>query len=302
MHSHSRVLTPALNAYRGGVTEPERWITWTPRSGDILVCTPPKCGTTWTQTILTMLVHGGPELPDTVPVLSPWVDANLGVPADEVATSIKSQPGRRVIKTHTPADGFPIWEGVTVVAVYRHPLDVFFSLRKHVANQSEVSSADAPFLLPISQSFKQFLDGKCERNDFGHDTLAKIVTHYIETVCSDRLPDLKLFHYEDMLGDGRRAVEQLARAIGMDADVSLIDRVAKATAFGSMKANAANYTPVAGTGFWKSDGNFFDSATSRKWEGQLSEEELDLYDTRMNELVPATSARTWLENGNGSQK
>lgn len=299
MTSNARMLTPALHAYSGGATNPERWATWTPRTGDILVCTPPKSGTTWTQTILTMLVHGGAELPDKVPVLSPWVDADLGIPPEEVAAAIDAQPGRRVIKTHTPADGYPVWEGVTVVAVYRHPLDVFFSMRKHVANTVEVGPSDLSFLLPISESFRQFIDGDTKRNDYGRETLTKISMHYRETVCSKRLPDLKLFHYTDMLNDGRGAVEQLARAIGIN-DASVIDRVAEATSFSSMKANADNYAPVAGTGYWKSDASFFDSGSSRKWEGELSDEELERFRVRLEELVPDAEARRWLEYGNGS--
>ena len=111
MSNRARILAPPLRTYRGHVTDPARWATWVPRQGDILVCTPPKCGTTWTQTILTMLAHGRTDLPDKVPVLSPWVDANLGVPAEQVEAALSAQAGRRVVKTHTPADGFPIWDG-----------------------------------------------------------------------------------------------------------------------------------------------------------------------------------------------
>lgn len=84
----------------------------------------------------------GAELPGKLPELSPWVDADLGVPASVVAEALAAQKGRRVVKTHAPADGFPIWEGVTVIAVYRHPLDVFFSLRKHIVNMSSVDDDD----------------------------------------------------------------------------------------------------------------------------------------------------------------
>lgn len=120
------VIAPAELIHRGEPIRPECWETWVPNKGDILVCTPSKCGTTWTQTILAMLIHGGAELPAKLPILSPWVDADLGVPANEVAKALAAQKGRRVVKTHTPADGFPIWDGLTVIAVYRHPLDVFF--------------------------------------------------------------------------------------------------------------------------------------------------------------------------------
>ncbi|QIG46562.1 sulfotransferase domain-containing protein [Nordella sp. HKS 07] len=128
------VLASATADYRGDVITPERWSTWEPRKGDIVVCTPLKCGTTWTQTILAMLLHGGRNIPDHVHAISPWVDAALG-DAEEVASALARQRGRRVVKTHTPADGFPVWDGVTVVAVYRHPLDMFFSLRKHALNR-----------------------------------------------------------------------------------------------------------------------------------------------------------------------
>ncbi|HKK36374.1 MAG TPA: sulfotransferase domain-containing protein [Paracoccaceae bacterium] len=298
MTTAARILAPARRTYRGGVTDPERWATWTPRPGDVLVCTPPKCGTTWTQTILAMLVHGGPDLPAPVPVISPWIDADLGVPAAEVAAAVEAQSGRRVIKTHTPADGFPIWEGVTVVAVYRHPLDVFFSLRRHVANMTETHPPDRPFLAPLPESFRRFVEGGVDREDFGHDTLAKITLHYRETACSEDRSDLKRFHYTDMRRDGHGAVARLADAIGVR-DTALVDRVAKATAFDAMKENAANYTPVAGTGFWKSDADFFDSASSRKWEGRLSEAEVALFRDRLEELVPDARARRWLEDGDG---
>lgn len=67
--------------------------------------------------------------------------------------------------------------------------------------------------------------------------------------------------------------------------------MARATAFGAMKAKAANYTPVGGTDFWKSDVKFFDSASSKKWEGKLSEEELELCRGRLKELIPDAQAR-----------
>lgn len=299
MAARARILAPALRTYRGSRTDPDRWDSWAPRPGDILVCTPPKSGTTWTQTILAMLIHGGPDLPGKLPFLSPWVDADLGVPADEVKAALEAQTGRRVVKTHTPADGFPIWEGVTVIAVYRHPLDVFFSLRKHLSNTKDLAPDD-PGLLPVSQSFRNFVDGDASLDDFDRDTLATLTLHYRETVCAGRVPDLKLFHYADMLRDGRRAVADLARAAGIDADDTLIDRVTQATSFGEMKAKAANYAPVGGTGFWKSDANFFDSGSSRKWEGTLSEDEVALYAAQIDAQVPDGQARLWLEDGSGT--
>jgi aryl sulfotransferase len=294
--SPAPVIAPADCFYRGGVKRPERWATWVPNKGDILVCTPAKCGTTWTQTILAMLVHGGADLPAMLPVLSPWVDADLGVPASEVAKALAAQTGRRVVKTHAPADGFPIWDGVTVIAVYRHPLDVFFSLRNHSSNMKDAGENDM-YLWPVARSIRAYVDNPSDCDNYGQENLKSLVIHYANTVLSGRLPDLKLFHYSDMVRDGRRAVEALAAAAGIDASAGVIDAVTKATAFGAMKAKASDYAPVAGTGFWKSDASFFDSASSKKWEGKLSEEELALYQGRLKELIPDAEDRDWLERG-----
>jgi aryl sulfotransferase len=290
------VLAPATRSYSGGCTCPERWETWVPNKGDILVCTPSKSGTTWTQTMLAMLVHGGAELPGKLPVLSPWVDADLGVPAREVAEALAAQKGRRVVKTHVPAGGFPIWEGVSVISVYRHPLDVFFSLRKHTANQRNASDDDL-YKWPVPRSIRAYVSRLTDCDNFGEETLMSVAIHYAKTVLSGRLPDLKVFHYSDMVQDGRRTVEALAAAAGIEAPASVIDDVTRATAFGAMKAKAADYAPVAGTGFWKSDANFFDSGTSNKWAGSLSDEEVALYRERLAELIPDARARGWLEGG-----
>lgn len=297
MSNRAPILAPATRTYRGAITRPERWATWVPNKGDILVCTPSKCGTTWTQTILAMLIHGGADLPAKLPVLSPWVDADLGVPASVVEAALAAQTGRRVVKTHTPADGFPIWDGVTVIAVYRHPLDVFFSLHKHTANRTNPGALH-PMAQPVSQAIRSYINNPSDTNN-DEDNLTNLALHYSQTVLAGRLPDLKTFHYSDMIRDGRGAVQTLAKAAGIDADDRVIDIVTKATAFGAMKAKAADYVPVAGTGFWKSEENFFDSASSKKWEGNLSTEEFKLYSERLAELIPETRARAWLEDGDG---
>ncbi len=48
---------PIQREYRNVVNDNLRWNRITPRPGDILVCTPPKCGTTWMQTIVNSLLY-----------------------------------------------------------------------------------------------------------------------------------------------------------------------------------------------------------------------------------------------------
>lgn len=47
--------------------------------------------------------------------------------------------------------------------------------------------------------------------DLGQDNPESMTLHYRRTVQSGRLPDLKLFHYADMIRDRRRAVNCAVR-------------------------------------------------------------------------------------------
>jgi aryl sulfotransferase len=296
MTGPARILAPAARSYRGSITRPERWSTWQPRAGDILVCTPPKSGTTWTQTILAMLLHGGPDLPEKLPRLSPWIDADLGVSAAEVTAELAAQTGRRVVKTHTPADGFARWQDVTVIAVYRHPLDVFFSLRNHIANRRS-AAPDHPMGGPVSAALRTYLDTPADVQDFDQDSLATLTTHYRETALASPPANLTLLHYSDMIRDPRAAVQVLTRAAGIAASPALIDSVTRATAFQQMKAKASEFAPVGGTGFWKSDAAFFNAAAIGAWKDQLSRADQSLYQNRLASLLPDPQARAWLEQG-----
>ncbi|SFI88250.1 sulfotransferase domain-containing protein [Albimonas pacifica] len=288
-------IRPADATYRGDVTCPERWSTWVPRRGDVLVCTPPKCGTTWTQTIVAMLLAGKAELTDRIGAISPWVDSALGDP-EAVRAQLAAQTGRRVVKTHTPADGFPVWEGVTVIAVYRHPLDVFVSLRSHVANRA-TAGAFHRLRRPLDEALAGYLEDPAELDAFDEDTLDTVTRHYRETALSGRLPDLLAMHYADMVADHRGAVVRLAKAIGVEAAPALVDAIVAATAFEAMRAQADRYVPEPGTGFWFDDAGFFAKGGAGRWRETVPQAALPRYAERMAELVPDPEARRWLEEG-----
>ncbi|HEY1710416.1 MAG TPA: sulfotransferase domain-containing protein [Rhizomicrobium sp.] len=96
-----------IHAYTDLIADSMRWDSYHPRKGDIIVATPAKCGTTWTQMICALLVHQSPSLPQPLTVLSRWLDRHTEPVADVVA-HFDSQPFRRIVKTHTPFDGCPI--------------------------------------------------------------------------------------------------------------------------------------------------------------------------------------------------
>ena len=91
---------PKKNAsYVGPITDTSRWDKFQHRPDDIFVCTPPKCGTTWTQAICAMLVFGKVDHGIQSSKASPWIDAQFA-PIDEYLEQVEAQKHRRYIKTH----------------------------------------------------------------------------------------------------------------------------------------------------------------------------------------------------------
>src|SRR3954452_15827749 len=109
-----------------------RWEDFVLRPTDVVITTPSKCGTTWMQQIVGMLLRDTVELPP-IGTISPWLDMQVRT-EDEVFGLLAAQNERRFIKTHTPLDGLPFIPSVTYIAVIRHPLDVALSDRDHGSN------------------------------------------------------------------------------------------------------------------------------------------------------------------------
>src|SRR5687768_11314107 len=92
--------------YRTVISDSARWDDFPFRADDIVISTPPKCGTTWTQMICALLIFRTPDLPAPLAKISPWLDMQL-TDRDETVAALEAQTHRRFIKTHTPLDGLP---------------------------------------------------------------------------------------------------------------------------------------------------------------------------------------------------
>lgn len=284
------------NHYTGALTDSRRWTHYKPRIGDIVVTTPPKSGTTWTQAILALLISGDPLVEANPSVNAPWFDNKLN-DLDDVVTRLEAQTSRRHVKTHTPFDGIPIWSELRYIAVYRHPIDVHFSYRKHVANyRPEVAERlgidETTFPKDPRESFRVFIEG--DNND--NASLKAVVNHYKSTLVQEPRDNVLRLHYADMTADLMSNAQTIATHIGISHPQDVMEQLVEAATFDSMKANTNRFALAAGKEFWKNDSGFFDSATSNKWEGVLTGDDLATYEKSISQLL-SPDERYWLEWG-----
>lgn len=286
--------------YLGPLTDNRRWDMVNIRPDDVIVVTPPKCGTTWMQTIVALLFSGDPKVETELSVKMPWVDIRIRE-MPEVAERLEAQSHRRSMKSHTPMDGLPLDDQAHYICVFRHPLDAHFSFRKHMRNipmswfDTWYPEDDADGI-----TFRRFLDGGAEGFDGDAMPLANILQHYkAATALADR-PNVSLFHYADMTRDLAGAFASLSGLLGISHSAAVMDSLVQAATFDNMKENAARYAPSGGKGFFKSDSEFFSSGTSGKWHGKLTDKELAAYDAIMNAHLKPEDLE-WLEQGSGGR-
>jgi hypothetical protein len=281
-----------------------RWDGFAFREGDIVISTPAKCGTTWTQQICALLVFGTTDLPKAVDLLSPWLDQSLR-PLDEVRADLDAQTHRRFIKTHTPLDGLPWDDRVTYIAVGRDPRDVALSWDNHMNNLDltafielrgkAVGNDDLPELMgdmqpPLPDEASRFW--AWVENSSG-DPMGGLpgTVHHLKTFWDVRdKPNVILLHYGDLKADLEGQMRALAERLGLPFDPSLV----KAATFDEMRKNSAAVGPNQSESIWLDPVRFFNKGSSGQWHDVIkTDEDQKRYDERIAQLADAEFS-AWL--------
>lgn len=285
---------PPLKEYRHFIWDTRRWQRFEHRPGDIFVCTPPKCGTTWTQTIVTMLLFPEGTLPAPVTELAPWVDARF-YPIDEMLAGLAAQPHRRSLKTHTPADGIPWWPDAFYIVVGRDGRDAFMSFVNHMASirpdkiaeliESAVAEGIQFDAVPPQDDIHEFFAGWLADGSLFH-----FLTTYWEL--RDQ-PNVLFVHYDDLKADLEKEVRRIAAFLGIAIDENHLPGILERCSFNWMKTNADRIGDF-GQLFHGAGESFFFKGTNGRWRDVLTEQELELYARRSKELLPA-DLKAWLD-------
>jgi aryl sulfotransferase len=298
-----------MRRYQGFMADSARWERFVFRPDDVVISTPSKCGTTWMQTIVGMLLLDRVELEAPISTISPWLDMLIRSD-DEVFGLLGRQTGRRFVKTHTPLDGVPVVDSVTYLCVIRHPLDVALSDRDHAANMIreravELRSAATEEPPPervrpdppedLGDYLRWFVDNDVPptgSGPYGLEDYCQQVSTYWD---ARHAPNVHLFHYGDMWADLDGEMRRVAAALGVAIDEDRWPDFVAAATLDSMRSRAAVTAPEAHLGMWQSAEAFFRTGGTRDWAALLTAADVEHFEQRLGALAGAATG--WVLGG-----
>jgi aryl sulfotransferase len=283
--------------YNTVIEDTARWDGFTPRPGDVFVCTPAKCGTTWMQTIVASVLWPADDLPGPVLAISPWVEMKI-MPAADVHALLAQQTHRRFMKSHSPADGIPWFDDCRYIFVARDGRDAFMSLCNHMEHfRSELReslNAQAPKGVPEMPAWEGDVHGFFAK----WIAMENIFFEQVATFWAEReRPNLLMVHYNDLKADLAGEMRRVADFIGADVPESSWPAVVQRCTFEAMREGEARVGAVDLI-FEGGLKNFVFKGTNGRWRDVLTADELAAYDRRVAALLPPDCA-AWLERGRG---
>jgi aryl sulfotransferase len=291
------------------MADTSRWQRFPFRTDDVVITTPTKCGTTWTQQIVALLTLDSDELDVPLTQISPWLDTTIDTD-QAVFGLLAAQRHRRIIKTHSPLDGIPFHSSVTYIAVVRHPLDVALSRRDHAGNLNvdqivALRSAATGEFTPADEDvppsddaagyLRWWIHNDLPPDGNGPRGLADFC-HQARTYWARRgEPNVHLLHYRDLHANLSGEIAILADTLGVEPDATRLAYVADAASLDAMRKKAGSAVPFADRGIWQSNEAFFTQGGERDWSSILNADDLDHFHRRGLEL--AGQAWPWVVNG-----
>jgi len=284
------------------------WEQFTPRAGDVIIATAPKVGTTWTQQIVSLLVFQNPE-PRHLGMLSPWLDCRFQIPLPVALQLLEAQTHRRFIKSHLPMSALPLWDEVKYIHVARDGRDACMSYLNHINGYTPLvwerldATGEADPLLPGAKPrpprdtrgfFRHWIEqGGTRKAELMADAFFEIErSFWVERT----RPNVLLLHYNDMKADLDGEMRRIAAFLDIPVDEAVWPELVAAADFSAMQRHGDTLMAGIDVAFEGGHRTFLNKGTNGRWQGELTSDDLALYDRRVAaELSPPLAA--WLEHG-----
>jgi aryl sulfotransferase len=296
--------------YRSWVADSRRWNAYLPRTGDIVIATYPKSGTTWMQQIVSLLVFQSPE-PRPISEIAPWFDRReLDTTPDAVMKQLDQQTHRRFIKSHVPFDGMPIHDEVKYIHVARDGRDACLSYHNHccafgehaLARLDKLGLADETLGRPYPRApkdprefFRRWMteglngdpDGMPFGSWFGFER-----TYWAERHRSNVL----MVHYRDMKADLQGEMRRIAGFLDISVTEELWPTLLRAASFAEMKRHGNQLQTTIARALIGGAETFFHKGENDRWRNVLTDDDLAIYKARVSASFEPPCA-AWLQSG-----
>jgi DNA-binding MarR family transcriptional regulator len=271
----------------------DRWAEFPLRSGDIVISTVPKSGTTWMQMICALLIFQNPAFSASLPEVSPWMEEIANSRA-EIYSGLAAQQHRRFIKTHMPLNELPADERVTYVVVARNPFDIAVSFHHQISvlmnsdNPERSGGSERPPETPRQWILDRIAEMGAfpRREDNYFDRLLKSMSCAWERRAE---PNVVLMHYEDLSADLPGEMRRLARRLDIIVPEDKWPSLIQAATFKQMRAGAGQLQPLQyarSRDVSKGHAAFFRRGSSGDGRVLLTEDEAARYYARAAQVAP----------------
>lgn len=300
----------AKREYRTWILDSRRWERYRPRADDIIIATYPKCGTTWMQRIVGLLVFQTPE-PKPIMQISAWVERRFPQTIEALETQIETQQHRRFLKSHLPLDGLPFYDEVKYIHVARDGRDACMSFHNHgngftdqmlqslntAGLEDETIGRPYPKVLADpGEFFHQWItQGELPGHEDGSPSVSFF--HFERSWWEARTrPNVLLVHYNDLKANLSAEMCRIADFLGISVPQHLWPELVDAASFEAMRRDGEVLMAKAATTFQGGSQRFFFAGKNERWRGAVRDEDLDRYNAKLETMLSRPCAR-WLEKG-----
>lgn len=272
-----------------------RWRNILRRPGDIVISTPPKCGTTWTQQIVSSLLWPAGDAPGGRGQLSPWIDAR-GEPIEALAERLAAQTHRRFLKTHSPGDCIPFDAACRYITVYRDPRDAFVSWGNHRATMrpeivDAMNASAGSSVEPLTRSF----DGDYDDLFAEWSTYCSPVRHLASWWPRRDRPNVLFVHYSDLLAEPQAEMQRIADFLDIEIASREWSAILDRCSLTSMRQTAEEHGGLDAV-FVGGASSFFNQGVNGRWATTLSTEQVDRVLDLITDQLDEQAAE-WLTSG-----